>query len=199
MVIKMYPLFFRNQVKHVDRGTCLQYCCNSMITSINTDRSKLEELERQCRNEGIPLTFQRRAILSNLVCRTDHPTADQIFEPLKKRYPGISRTTVYRVLDMFVRLGVARKISNPEAKARFDADTCSHNHLICLGCGCVQDFVVPEPERPSLPPESLGGFQVVDCSLTVTGYCPVCRAHSGTPHSHRMPMRPESLPHRRQQ
>src|SRR5512138_3968960 len=101
---------------------------------------KLRLMEELCKKHKLSLTVQRRAILENLSSRTDHPTADQIYAAIQDRVSGISRTTVYRVLETFVHLGLAQKISNPEAKARFDADTRRHHHAACLSCEKVIDI-----------------------------------------------------------
>ena len=146
-----------------------------MNTIVRFEEAKLIELESRCRAQGVPLTLQRRVILEDLAGRCDHPTADQIYEAVTKRYPGISRTTVYRVLETFVQLGVAQKISNPEAKARFDADTRRHHHLICQSCDQVADFSSDELDRIVLPPEIGNGFTVADYSLNITGLCNRCR------------------------
>jgi Fur family peroxide stress response transcriptional regulator len=143
---------------------------------------KIAELESRCREQGLPLTLQRRVILEDLAGRCDHPTADQIYEAVTARFQGISRTTVYRVLETFVQLGVAQKISNPEAKARFDADTRRHHHVVCLGCNRVIDFAGEELGDLAIPAEMADGFTVVNYSLTVTGFCACCRGQisSGT-------------------
>ena len=56
--------------------------------------SSLEELAQICRKHTLPLTVQRRLVLETLSIRTDHPTADQVFDDVRKRMPEISRTTV---------------------------------------------------------------------------------------------------------
>ncbi|MEZ4484291.1 MAG: transcriptional repressor [Syntrophotaleaceae bacterium] len=76
--------------------------------------------------------------------RKDHPTADQLFDDLKST-SGVSRTTVYRILETFVRVGLVVKISSPQAKARFDANTCRHHHISCVQCGEVADLDVSGP------------------------------------------------------
>ncbi|HRX84343.1 MAG TPA: transcriptional repressor, partial [Phycisphaerae bacterium] len=67
-----------------------------------THESSLEWFEQLCRQQGLALTVQRRTILSVLLDSDDHPTADQVYEIVRQRLPGLSRTTVYRVLDTFV-------------------------------------------------------------------------------------------------
>lgn len=146
-----------------------------MNATVRFQETKLDELASRCRAQGVPLTLQRRVTLEVLAGRSDHPTADQIYEAVTARYPGISRTTVYRVMETFVQLGVARKISNPEAKARYDADTRRHHHLICCACDQVTDYSSDELDRIALPPEIGNGFAVSDYSLIVTGLCNRCR------------------------
>jgi Fur family peroxide stress response transcriptional regulator len=142
---------------------------------IHFEEAKINDLEARCRTQGVPLTLQRRVIMEDLAGRYDHPTADQVYEAVITRYPGISRSTVYRVLETFVQLGAAQKISNPEAKARFDADTSRHHHLVCHSCDQVADFSSDDLDRITLPPEIGNGFMVADYSLTVTGTCAGCR------------------------
>jgi Fur family transcriptional regulator, peroxide stress response regulator len=138
---------------------------------------KLSHLETSCREHGMPLTVQRRVIMETLAGRQDHPTADQVYDAVGERLPGISRTTVYRVLEAFVALGVSRKINNPEAKAHFDADTSRHHHVRCSGCGAVSDVHDERLNTLQLPPETASGFQLVDYSINFIGTCSTCRGH----------------------
>ena len=145
--------------------------------------SKLKLMEERCRQNRLSLTVQRRTILENLSSRTDHPTADQIYAAIQDRITGVSRTTVYRVLETFVQLGLAQKISNPEAKARFDADTSKHHHAACLACEKVLDIdgsLIPDI---NLSNAALDGFQVFDCSVVVVGLCKECHGKDGVARS----------------
>lgn len=136
--------------------------------------AKLKLMEERCRKNRLSLTVQRRAILENLSSRTDHPTADQIYASIQDRITGVSRTTVYRVLETFVQLGLAQKISNPEAKARFDADTSKHHHASCLVCEKVIDIDARQLPDIDLGSVDLGGFKVFDCSVVAVGLCSDC-------------------------
>ena len=138
---------------------------------------KVSLLERCCREHGIPLTVQRRVIMETLAGRNDHPTADQIYDAVAARLPGISRTTVYRVLDAFVALGVSQKINSPEAKAHFDADTSRHHHVRCTVCGAVADVHDEVLNALKLPEETASGFVLLDYSINFVGTCPTCCSH----------------------
>jgi len=145
-----------------------------------TQRSvELEQLEAACRRHRLPLTVQRRAILEALVGRDDHPTADDIFEAVRGRLPELSRTTVYRVLDTLVRLGVAMKISHPAASTRFDARTERHHHLVCVHCEKVMDLDAPALSRLSIPDTRSVAFEISDYSVHFRGTCGACRRSRG--------------------
>jgi Fur family peroxide stress response transcriptional regulator len=136
--------------------------------------SKHIELESICKKQGLALTIQRRAILETLVSRTDHPTADQVHEAVSARMKGVSRTTVYRVLDTFVSIGIAKKVSNPQSKARYDAEMNRHHHLTCLRCGLVIDMFDNNLSSLPLPGGIDDEFKILDYSVTFTGLCASC-------------------------
>jgi Fur family transcriptional regulator, peroxide stress response regulator len=141
----------------------------------NIRELKRREFETVCRKNGLALTIQRRTILEALAARTDHPTVDQVYEDIKEYLKGVSRTTVYRVLETFVSIGIARKISNPESKARFDADTKRHHHLTCIQCGKVLDL--HDPTLDNLVPDNgaVAEFTILDYSITFNGLCSCCQ------------------------
>ncbi|HYB13158.1 MAG TPA: Fur family transcriptional regulator [Myxococcota bacterium] len=138
----------------------------------------LARLERACRERGLPVTVQRRAVLRALAPRGDHPSADDLFELVSRSMPGISRTTVYRVLETLVELGLASRISHPGGGARFELRRGRHHHLYCTGCGGLKDFTSHELDTMGLPSLSAHRFKVEDWSLHVTGLCADCSAHS---------------------
>ncbi|MSM40685.1 MAG: transcriptional repressor [Geobacter sp.] len=142
---------------------------------------KLKDLELLCREQGLPLTVQRRVILEELAGRADHPTAEQLYAAVKPRLSGVSRTTVYRVLDAFVRLGVARRIDTPDCSVRFDAEMGEHCHVHCLCCGRVADLDDPLHGQVPVPEINSQGFAITGYSIHFRGLCAECRAHGGQP------------------
>jgi Fur family peroxide stress response transcriptional regulator len=135
----------------------------------------LKRLEEICRAEGLPLTNQRRTVLEVLLQRSDHPTADQIFEAVRERSPQISRRTVYRVLDTLAELGLIRRAQHPGATARFDGKTRRHHHLVCMRCNRIVDLESPRWDDISLPKGKPQGFEICDFSVQLMGTCPDCR------------------------
>ena len=66
---------------------------------------------------------QREAILDNLRKRADHPTADMLFQSLRRDDPKISLGTIYRNLGLLVDLGRINKISGGDGIERYDYNT----------------------------------------------------------------------------
>ena len=147
---------------------------------VSQQAARLGELEAACRRHGVPLTVQRRVVLDALSRRTDHPTADQLLVDVRAHLPGVSRTTVYRVLETLVRLGLAVKTCTPGSAVRFDPRTERHHHLVCLGCERVIDLHAPSLDRLRLPAARTGGFEVSDYSVHFRGTCPDCRRRART-------------------
>jgi Fur family peroxide stress response transcriptional regulator len=140
--------------------------------------SKIAVLEAACRQHGLPLTVQRRVILEALAGRDDHPTADEIWEAVRVRLPEVSRTTVYRVLEALVRLGLAVRICSPGTGARFEPRTHRHDHLVCVECELVMDVEAPTLNTLPLPDVRKHAFEIHDFSTHFRGLCANCRRRS---------------------
>ena len=115
--------------------------------------ARLQEFEEICRQKGLPVTMQRRVILEAVLQRDDHPTADQIYEAVQERIPQLSRTTVYRVLDTLLEMGVIRRVHLTGGTSRFDGMIRRHHHLVCTRCGKIIDIDDEQP-RPTAAAEA---------------------------------------------
>lgn len=93
---------------------------------------------------------QRESIKKFLMSRTDHPTAETIYENLREEYPKISLATVYRNLSLLTDIGEIRTISTGVGPDRFDGNILPHYHFICRHCGQVIDLNVHELEHINL-------------------------------------------------
>jgi Fur family peroxide stress response transcriptional regulator len=146
---------------------------------VTRNPASAERLLAACRRHRVPMTVQRRVVLEALSKRDDHPTADQVLEDVREDMPSMSRSTVYRVLDTLVRLGLAVKTSHPGAAVRFDPTTERHHHLICLRCEKMVDLHEPQLDALGLPDARKLGFEIRDYSIHFRGLCAVCRRSRG--------------------
>lgn len=83
---------------------------------------------------------QREEIVHFLQSRKDHPTADVVYENVKKIYPKISLGTVYRNLTLLSDNGIILRLRLGDGVDHFDADISEHYHVICNRCGSVTDL-----------------------------------------------------------
>lgn len=140
-----------------------------------TVEERIRELERVCRSRGLPLTIQRRVVFEAIVKRNDHPTADQILEQIKDRVPDISRTTIYRILDTFVQLGLITKICHPSAVARFEPKLHQHHHLVCVHCEQIIDLEDERLNSVAFPDVRRQDFEITDYHIHFRGICSACQ------------------------
>ena len=136
---------------------------------------------RACRENGLPFTPQRRAVLEAVLDLGEHPTADQVFELVAGRLPGISRTTVYRALEKLVAIGVINKVSHAGRAVRYDRRIEMHHHLLCLRCDQVFDFCDSHLDAIPIPDTSAIGFEARDHRVQILGVCRNCRDQEGKP------------------
>ena len=83
---------------------------------------------------------QREAIKSFLMTRKDHPTADVVYENVRKEFPNISLGTVYRNLTLLSDMGELLRLRVGDGMDHFDAATEPHYHFICHKCNRVIDL-----------------------------------------------------------
>jgi Fur family peroxide stress response transcriptional regulator len=83
---------------------------------------------------------QRDMIYNYLVSTKEHPSAEMIYEALKKDAPNLSLGTVYRNLKLLEELGLVKKVTSLNNVERYDAWCEDHVHFICNECGAVLDL-----------------------------------------------------------
>lgn len=119
-------------------------------------------------------TNQRRLIYEVLKSTDTHPTADWIYERVRKEIPNISLGTVYRNLKVLKEEGKIIEISDGK-QSRFDARTDKHFHFKCISCNGIFDVDADsliEIDRTKL--ERMGFF-MEDVDVVFTGICIKCK------------------------
>ena len=84
------------------------------------------------------LTFQRKVVHEEVMSRCNHPTADQIYESIHINFPNITKSNVYRNLDILSKEGKNHLISIPGCN-RYDVNISKHYNVACKKCGKVED------------------------------------------------------------
>lgn len=135
----------------------------------------MENLIQQLRDRGIAVTPQRLAVMHSLQHRRDHPTAENIYQEVRRQLPAISFNTVYKTLEILCQRGMVIKVNPLHEVARYDGEIGPHAHLICRQCHRIVDLDWQPEEFPSLAPDDQHGFLIEHPSLTFWGLCPQCQ------------------------
>ncbi len=120
------------------------------------------------------MTNQREIILRELKKSQAHPTADELYEQVKKFMPRISLATVYRNLEILSDVGMIRKLEISGRQRRFDGETEEHNHIYCVECHRIDNLTIDDMQI-ELPKGKTNGYTIVGQRLEVTGLCPRCQ------------------------
>lgn len=117
----------------------------------------------------------KRTYINAVKDNTVHPTADFIYDYLKKDNPNLSLGTVYRNLSQLVNHGYIQKVSMPGLPDRFDANVIEHNHMICDVCGNIQDIHSDILKNiPSAISNELD-IEITTCTVILHGICKNCK------------------------
>lgn len=129
---------------------------------------------------AINYSRQRELVLQAVLEHPVHPTANTVYQMVRRKDPKISLGTVYRNLNFLSEMGLLRKISMPVGSDRFDGRLDEHYHMACTHCGRV--FDVECEALLGLDREILAGqgFEVRKHHLLLTGVCRECREAAET-------------------
>ena len=126
------------------------------------------------RSSGLRVTRQRLAVL-DVLTRGGHLEVDEITRQVRARLDSVSTQAVYDVLGALSRAGLARRIEPAGSPALYEARVGdNHHHIVCRGCGVIEDVDCTVGEKPCLEPSSRNGFQVDEAEVTFWGLCPAC-------------------------
>ena len=101
----------------------------------------MEQITNQLKQAGYKLTPQRLAICKLIFESKEHPSAEVIFNELKKAFPTISLATVYKTFSLLTELGLIREVGTEDGKIRIDPNKKLHVNLICTKCGEIKDYI----------------------------------------------------------
>lgn len=152
-------------------------------TPVEDERRDIEpselELRRLLRERGQRVTSQR-IVIDRALRRLDrHVTADEVLSAVSEQLPGVSLPTVYATLDLFVQLGIVRRISPGEGPLLYDPRSDEHHHLVCDSCGAVEDVDARLDVAGALAAARRKGFAPERAALTVSGLCAPCARAQG--------------------
>jgi len=139
----------------------------------------MTSLADQLRDNGLKVTPQRMAIYSMLCSTTAHPTAEEVWEEIKKDFPAVSFNTVYTTLGTLEQAGLIQRLHIGENIAHYDANVAPHVHLHCVTCGKVEDYHQSVGVDLNTVGKEIGEqakYYIDKVELNLYGTCSECKA-----------------------
>ncbi len=133
----------------------------------------VDQLSERLRASGLKATPQRQSIFRALAASTEHPTAEMVYAVVRAEMPTISLRTVYQTLNDLAAMGELATLDVGAGATRFDPTVDPHHHVVCTGCGRIEDILVDTP-----PLAAPAGFEVAATEITLRGRCAECAARS---------------------
>jgi Fur family peroxide stress response transcriptional regulator len=149
---------------------------------IKTRRSnrgdKLDVFVQNCRRNGLKITPQRTAVYKALLESKEHPSAEMVWNNVKRLFPGISLDTVNRTLLTLAEIGSAFIVEGSGDVRRYDGDLDNHQHFKCIKCKKVFDFHYPPFDDIKVPASIAAKFKILRKTVYLEGICSSCRNKS---------------------
>lgn len=149
-------------------------------------RQREEEIkrlfERFLRESKRKHTAQRLKIVRRAFQMPKHFSAEDLYQVMRREKTPVSKATVYRTLKLLVEGGFLEELEIGARQAKFYEPILGrehHDHMICLSCGDIHEFVDPRIEELQDRAAEELGFEVVSHTLKLFGLCKSCRSASG--------------------
>jgi len=120
------------------------------------------------------LTTQRQIILEELGKVTSHPTANEVYDMVRRRLPRIGLGTVYRNLELMPDIGIILKLEVGGTQKRFDATVEPHYHIRCSSCGKVNDVHMAIQKQINEMAETASNYKILGHHIEFSGICENC-------------------------
>ncbi|MDD2573713.1 MAG: Fur family transcriptional regulator [Bacillota bacterium] len=141
----------------------------------------LAEAYHLLKEQKVRMTPQRKAILEILYdFKGHHLEIEDIHRLLTARRGNANRAgiaTIYRAIELFQKVGLVSRLPMENSPARYEfisPRASGHHHLICLGCGKVEeidDWLVDGLRKRILQDK---GFSMAGRPIKIYGYCSTC-------------------------
>ena len=131
---------------------------------------------QELRKVGLKVTLPRLKILEILAnTARRHLSAEDVYRALLDAGEEVGVATVYRVLTQFEVAGLIKRHNFEEGHSVFELDSGEHHdHLVCVKCGRVQEFVDEVIEKRQAEIAEQAGLKITDHNLTIYGFCSKC-------------------------
>jgi Fur family transcriptional regulator, ferric uptake regulator len=135
------------------------------------------EESQQLKEVGLKITMPRLKVLQILEQQRDqHLSAEDVYKALLEMGEDVGLATVYRVLSQFETAGLVNRHNFEGGFSVYELSQGEHHdHLVCLKCGQVEEFVDEIIEQRQVMIAKQANFKMTDHALNIYGLCASCQ------------------------
>jgi Fur family peroxide stress response transcriptional regulator len=142
---------------------------------------QLEEIVDKLRNKGLRITPQRIAIIKYVTNTQSHPSAEEIYKVIQKKYPMVSMATVYKTLDLLRKMSMIQELGFADGSARYEANIGRHINIICMRCGRIDDIDEHFLSTLESKVAEKSKYEIFGRRFELYGFCSECKIQKETP------------------
>ncbi len=138
---------------------------------------ELKKFKRVLQEKNLKMTPQRVEVFKEVCDSDEHQEAEEIYLSLRQRDVHISRATVYRTMDILYQHDLVQRMDIGDGKWRYEhwLDCHQHDHLICIRCGTIVEFVNHQIEEIQQDVADKFNYELVRHVHQLFGLCKQCR------------------------
>lgn len=150
----------------------------SDFSAVEVAVSPLDKFQEFLKTKDLRLTRERTIIVEEVFSDHEHFDADQLVTRVSQatNQNRVSRSTVYRTLELLVEAGLLRKVARPNDREVYEHDYGypQHDHMICGKCGELIEFRNQSISNLLDQVAAQHGFRISGHRLEVYGKCDKC-------------------------
>ncbi len=136
---------------------------------------RFNQLIASLKERDFRLTPQRIELVRLIAISEGHPSANQLYERIKEKFPTMSRATVYKTLALLKEVNQVFEIDLRE-DSHYDGNRPEpHPHLICMKCNQIVDGELSLNEEIIKNLEQKSGYTILRPQISLYGLCPNCK------------------------
>lgn len=134
--------------------------------------NKSDRIKEELTSKGLKATMQRIIIYETLSKMQNHPTAEDIHNAVKPKYPSISLSTIYNTLELFLKHKIISTVKSDTEALHYETVLKPHHHLYCEESSKVEDYYNSELDKilnDFFEKNSIPNFDIKEIKLQIKG------------------------------
>lgn len=137
---------------------------------------RIAHMQSRLAEHDFRITPQSLEILRILAASTGHPSAEEVHEQVRKKFPSTSLATTYKTISLLKDLGEVLELGFGEGSNRYDGNKPHpHPHVVCTQCKKILDPDVSTLRHMEQEVARATGFRILSHRLDFFGLCPDCQ------------------------